>query len=303
MTAPRIALLLVKHPPERKSPIVPEMARRLEAMGARVEAIYPDEATTRLGAVRVEHDLYVLKSGTERALSLAGALHALGARVMNPYPAAAALRDKVVSTRMLQGAGVPVPETFVARSAAELAPFLAEGGLVLKPYRGSQGRGVRVARGPADLRDDPGEPLVFAQRHHPADGPDLKLYAVGGQVFGVRRVWPPRTYEEKLGQPFEPSPELRAIALRCGRAFGIEVFGVDVVMSGGSPWVVDMQCFPGFKGVPDAAALLAEAIHRAAARPAARRAGGARRRAPASGSRTGSEPIQAERPKRAAAEP
>jgi len=261
----RIGMLLVKHPPERKSPIVPELVRLLEARGAQVDVLHPDESPTRLSSVRVAHDLYVLKSGTERALSLAGALHAQGARIMNPYPAAAALRDKIVSTRMLQAAGVPVPETFVARSARELAPFLAEGGLVLKPYRGSQGRGVRVVRAEAELGDHPGEPLAFAQRLHPPDGPDLKLYAVGGQVFGVRRVWPPRTYEEKLGEPFEPSADLKEIARRCGRALGIDVFGVDVVLSGGRPWVVDMQCFPGFKGVPDAAALLAEAVLRFAA--------------------------------------
>ncbi|MGE5049855.1 MAG: alpha-L-glutamate ligase, partial [Deltaproteobacteria bacterium] len=52
--------------------------------------------------------------------------------------------------------------------------------------------------------------------------------------------------------------------LACGAAFGVRLFGVDVVMSEGKPYVVDMQAFPGFKGVPDAAALLAEEIWAAA---------------------------------------
>jgi fructose-1,6-bisphosphatase/inositol monophosphatase family enzyme/glutathione synthase/RimK-type ligase-like ATP-grasp enzyme len=267
---PRIAMLLVKHPPERKSPIVPEVIRRLQARGARVEVIYPDESVTDLASVRVAHDLYVLKSGTERALSLAGALHAQGARIVNPYPVAAALRDKVVSTRILQAAGAPVPETWLASRPQELAPLLQGGGLVLKPYRGSQGRGIRVVRTPEELAAaDASEPLVFAQRLHPADGPDHKLYGVGGRVFGVRRCWPPRSYEDKLGEPFEVSPELAEVAARCGRAFGVSIFGVDVVLSQGRPLVVDMQCFPGFKGVPDAAALLADAIHQEAVGAAA----------------------------------
>jgi ribosomal protein S6--L-glutamate ligase len=85
-------------------------------------------------------------------------------------------------------------------------------------------------------------------------------------VFGVMRAWPPRTYEEKLGQAFPVTPELRDLALRCGEAFGIDVFGVDIIVSAGVPYVVDVSSFPGFKGVPDAALRLADYINWAADR-------------------------------------
>lgn len=262
----RIAMLMVKHPPARKSPIMPEVIERLRRRGCSVDVLHPDESVTDLSRVRVEHDLYVLKSGTDRALSLAGALHAQGAAILNPYPVAAALRDKVVATRVLQAAGVPVPETYLASRPSELASLLEGGALVVKPYRGSQGEGVSVVRTAAELEALPAERgLVFAQRLHLPDGPDCKLYCIGGRVLGVRRVWPPKTYEDKLGEPLSVSRELEEIALRCGRAFGISTFGVDVVLSGGKPWVVDMQGFPGFKGVPDAARHLAAAIFDAAA--------------------------------------
>src|SRR2546425_8664481 len=42
------------------------------------------------------------------------------------------------------------------------------------------------------------------------------------------------------------------ISLRCGRAFGIDLYGVDIIESEGMPYVVDMCSIPGFKGVPDA---------------------------------------------------
>ena len=261
----RIGMLMVKPPPGRKSPIMPEVIERLQRRGAAVEVLYPDESLTDLSRVRIEHDLYVLKSGTARALSFAGALHAQGASILNSFPVASALRDKVVATRVLQAAGVPVPETWVAARAEELAPLLAGGALVVKPYRGSQGQGVQVVRTAEDLsRVPPQDGVVFAQRHHPPDGPDCKLYCIRGQVSGVSRIWPPKTYEDKLGRPLRVTPELEEIALRCGRAFGAELFGVDVVISAGRPWVVDMQAFPGFKGVPDAALHLAGAIFDAA---------------------------------------
>jgi ribosomal protein S6--L-glutamate ligase len=263
----KIAFLVAKHPPEKRSPIMPEVFALLARRGAEVTLIHPDEELFDLAGVRPEHDLYVLKSGSETALSLAGALHHQGAAILNPYPAAAALRDKVVSTRMLQAAGAPVPETWVAPRPALFAPLLAGGPLIVKPYRGTQGRGVRVVRAEAELGEagtGGDEALFFAQRFHAPDEADLKIYCVGGRAYGVKRVWPPRTYEDKLGQPFEVSPELAAIALRCGQAFGVDLFGVDVVMSAGKPYVVDMQTFPGFKGVVDAPRLLADAIEAAA---------------------------------------
>src|SRR2546429_1302318 len=47
----------------------------------------------------IEHDLYVLRHTSGLSLSLAGALHELGAVMVNPYPVSAALRDRK-STRL-----------------------------------------------------------------------------------------------------------------------------------------------------------------------------------------------------------
>jgi ribosomal protein S6--L-glutamate ligase len=263
----RIGLLMVRHPRCKVSPIMPEVVELLESWGAEVDTLYPDEEATRLSELRLEHDLYVLKSGSELALSLAGALHAAGATIINPYPVALACRDKVIATRMLQSAGVPTPETYVAAQIGVLSPLLDEGPLVVKPYRGTNGVGVHVVWDPDQLDDvAPHGGVIFAQRYHKPEGRDRKMYVIGGQVFGVKRVWPARTYEEKLGEPFTITGELREIALACGRAFGIELYGLDIILSDGRPYVVDISSFPGFKGVPDAALRLADYIYAAAGR-------------------------------------
>ena len=262
----RIAMIMVKHPPTRMSPIMPAVIRLLREWGAVVDVLEPDESVTDLGQLSVRHDLYVLKSGTDLALSLAGALHAQGATIVNPYPAAVACRDKVVATRVLQGAGVPVPRTWVTSRPSELASLLDEGPLVCKPARGSQGRGVTVVRGEGDLAalpDGTEEPWLV-QRWYAPDGADRKLYCIGDQVFGVLRRFPARTYAEKVGEPYPVPPELREIALRCGAAFGLRLFGLDVVESAGRPYVVDFSSFPGFKGVLDAALRLADHLYECA---------------------------------------
>jgi glutathione synthase/RimK-type ligase-like ATP-grasp enzyme len=246
---------------------MPEVVQLLEKWGCEIQIIYPEERVTPLSHVRAEHDLYSLKSGTEMALSLAGALDAVGARIINPYPVAAAMRDKIVSMRVLEAAGVPVPETYITSDSRRLASLLDAGPLVLKPYRGSQGRGVHVIWDADELDDvSNDEGPVFAQRYYKPEGEDHKIYVIGDQMFGVKRVFPAKTYAEKIGQPFTVTPEFREIALRCGRAFGVELFGFDVIISNGQPYVVDIQGFPGFKGVPDAALRLADYLYAAGQR-------------------------------------
>src|SRR5207247_9306136 len=57
-------------------------------------------------------------------------------------------------------------------------------------------------------------------------------------------------------------------AVRCGQAFGIDLYGVDIIESEGKPYVVDMCSIPGFKGVPDAVPLLTRYFYEAAERGA-----------------------------------
>jgi ribosomal protein S6--L-glutamate ligase len=262
----RIGMVMARHPRSKVSPIMPMVVELLDEWGAEVETICPEERLTQLADLHVEHDLYVLKCGSELALSLAGALHAAGATILNPFPVALACRDKVIATRMLQAAGVPTPDTYVAAHAGELSPLLDDGPLVVKPYRGSNGVGVHVVWDPDQLDDVAHGGVVFAQRYHKPEGRDRKIYVIGGQVFGVKRVWPARTYEEKLGEPFNITDEVREIALACGGALGIELYGLDIIVSDGHPYVVDISSFPGFKGVPDASLRLADYIYAAAER-------------------------------------
>jgi ribosomal protein S6--L-glutamate ligase len=177
------------------------------------------------------------------------------------------IRDKIAVTRVLQAAGVPTPDTYVTAHPNQLAPLLDHGPLVLKPYRGSQGRGIQVIWDADELDNIPtNRGPIFAQRYHKPDGVDHKIYCIGDQVFGVKRVWPARTYEEKVGKPFTITPELYGIALRCGRAFGLELYGLDLIMSHGQLYAVDVNSFPGFKGVPEAALRLADYIYTAGQR-------------------------------------
>jgi len=266
----RIGLLMGRYAPTDKSHM-PEVVRLLAEWGATAEPVHLGDELIDLARIRVDYDLYVLKDKSELAMRVAAALHTAGAALLNPYPASATLRDRIVKLRVLQAAGVPAPKTFVASHVDQLRAALEHGPLVIKPHRkltrSAPGEGIHVVRDRAELAALPpiSEP-VFAQRYHASDGPDRKIYSIGSEIFGVLRAWPARTHREKLGQAFTPDPELVDITRRCGAALGIDLFGVTVVQSGGKSYVVDMTRIPGFKGVPDAPRRLAEYIYAATER-------------------------------------
>ena len=266
----RIGLLMGRYAPTDKSHM-PEVVRLLAEWGATAEPVHLGDELIDLARIRVDYDLYVLKDKSELAMRVAAALHTAGAALLNPYPASATLRDRIVKLRVLQAAGVPAPKTFVASHVDQLRAALEHGPLVIKPHRkltrSAPGEGIHVVRDRAELAALPpiSEP-VFAQRYHASDGPDRKIYSIGSEIFGVLRAWPARTHREKLGQVFTPDPELVDITRRCGAALGIDLFGVTVVQSGGKSYVVDMTSIPGFKGVPDAPRRLAEYIYAATER-------------------------------------
>src|SRR5207245_1170397 len=138
--------------------IVLEVSEILRCRGFRVESGIAEEMLVSPDRLASTHDLYLLKSYTALSLSLAGVLHAEGARLLNPYPGCFASRDKIVASKLL---------------------------------------------------------------HH---------------------------------------------RLRCGRAFGLGLYSMDVIGTPDGPKVVDVNDFPGYKAVPDAAVAVADYIERFATR-------------------------------------
>jgi len=258
---------LMRDASANRASVTVDTIRLLREWGAEVDVIHPGRQATSLADVVVEHDLYVLRSVSESSMSLAGILERLGGRIINPHRVTSTCRDKSLVTALLLREGVPVPETWVVEHPAHLTPLLDGGPLVLKPTHGSKGRGVYLVWDADELLEVPSvDGPMLAQRFHPKQGRDRKLYCIGGQLFGVKRIWPAHTYEEKTGVPFTVTPELRDIALQVGAVVDTDLFGVDMVISDGRPLVVDVNPFPGFKGVPDAALRVADYVYDAAVR-------------------------------------
>jgi ribosomal protein S6--L-glutamate ligase len=258
----RIVAFLERGRPPRENPLFVEALARLESRGHEVVRRWPEEECARLDRLSVDADLYLLKSNTDLALSLALALEGMGARVLNRAEASAAVRDKALAAFVLAAAGVPTPLPIAAARPALLAPMLEEQPLVLKPNRGFHGAGVAFIGEQSMLpADDDWEEIAFAQEW--VHGDEVKAFAVGGDVFAVRKSFAPDSYL-RIGEPVALSADAVDVVHRTGRALGLELYGVDLVMTGEGSVVVDVNTIPGYRGVPDAARRLADAVEAAA---------------------------------------
>lgn len=97
-----------------------------------------------------------------------------------------------------------------------------------------------------------GERLILAQEFEEHEPVDYKAYAIGDYVYAIKRIFPATTKEEKKGTPVGDNEELEDLVRRCGKVFGLELYGVDLVKTPKGFSVIEVNCFPGFKGVPEA---------------------------------------------------
>jgi ribosomal protein S6--L-glutamate ligase len=247
--------------PKPRNAVLEALYARLREQGFAVSESVPD-----LGAPEVdlapEFDLYVLKARGPLAVSFAGVLHRGGARVVNDPAACATLLDKITSTSMLRRAGLPTPRTWAVTDAGALhtEAFAARLPLLIKPYDGIHSRDLTLVRDRDALAALRGwsSPMLVQEfidgcRHR------YKLHAVGERVFATRKPFS-LGGDPSDGEPIDPGEEMTSIARRCGRLFGVVLFGLDVLAGRHGPVIVDVNSFPGYAGVREAPEALSDFI-------------------------------------------
>lgn len=243
--------------------VLPSVVRRLEDHGAVVEVVHADG--DRLPGRLLAMDVVALRALGNETARAASALERAGVLCRNSVAATRLARDRTAVVRRLARAGLPVPFETVLECWPPVRAAARTRQVVVKARSGSRGEHVLVPD--RALPDEPPFPPPYVvQDWLPGDGVDRKLYVVGNRVAGVLRRWPPRDLSEKRGRAFEPDAALRSLARAAGETLGLELFGVDVVIGPNGPAIVDVNAFPGYKGVPDAAAWIADDLIAAARR-------------------------------------
>ena len=252
-----IALVLGKPPGDS---ILSEVAVRVRHEGFRVAIHLPHKANEAVPAWLFDVDLVVQRGLDPRALAAIGRLEEAGIRCCNPVAAVRAVQDRLVLTRTLVAAGLPTPAASAVCTWADAVTAAGGAAVAVKARDGRRGRSAGAVLAP-DGRLPAMAPFdgpYLVQDFVTGAGREHKLYVAGRDV---RVLLAPAS--RPLGyEPAEPpeAPALVDLALRTGRALGLQIYGVDVLMGADGPHIVDVNAFPGFRRVPDAARLVAGAV-------------------------------------------
>ncbi|MEV4561020.1 alpha-L-glutamate ligase [Kitasatospora sp. NPDC049285] len=216
------------------------------------------------GHVRVDAgepaDLVLLKARTADALEVAAEYEEMGVPVLNSVAATAFCQDRVAMEQRARAHRLPFAPTLAAGAIEEL-PWHEP--VVVKSRRSR--RGDLVARvDSADAwqalaRERAGE-QVITQRVVPGDGWDRKVWVVGGRIFGEQRrsELAATAGGEAVRRDWTPGAEETELAFMAGWAFGLDVFGVDLLPTPDGPVIIDVNAFPGVRHQPGAPRALAD---------------------------------------------
>lgn len=270
-------ICLIMDNPE--TPQHPVIAVALQSLSARHTVRLLDIRTlsgAQAIALEAEHqpaDLYLLKSHAPQALDLAASLEQAGRLVVNSWSSSLACQDRTLMTECMLAADLPWPRTRSFATLAEAAsdPSLGEPStwpLIIKSRYSHRGDLVDKLKHQEQLEtllaDWSLEPVVF-QEFIAGDGWDIKLWVIGQKVFAARRRTPlePGASKEDFPVTEEELPVVwRELALSIGHAFKMPLYGVDLLITEKGPLIVDVNAFPGFRGVPGASEALVDLVER-----------------------------------------
>ena len=236
-------------------PLLEEVIENLTSDGFDVSTGVAESIVISPETLRVDADLYILKSHSSLWLNIAAVLDTQGARILNSYSSCVDTNNKIRAAARLSAAGVPVPRSWVTGDLAQILKVTDETNLLLKPNFGRNGDGIRIVRDRAELDTLQISDSTLVQELIAPVEEEFKLYVIGERVFAIRKH-----AETDFREPVNVEPDLEKIALRCGQGLGLEIYGVDVVINANGPFVVDVNYFPSFKGVAGAAGPLTDHI-------------------------------------------
>ena len=229
-----------------------------------------DISATPPSAQAPRADLFLLKSRSDAALALAAEVESQGAIVVNSHDATATCLDRAWAALLLDEAGIRSPRTRAvpALRGATSSIISAMGltfPLIVKSRRSRKGDLVTSVGSQLELdglKPQWGAEPVILQEYLPSDGWDVKAWGIGDAVFLAQRRSPLTAAAGDPRIPEHVAAECTAVAALAGRAFGLSLYGVDLLITPAGPAVIDVNAFPGFRSVPNAHIHLAGLVKR-----------------------------------------
>lgn len=197
-------------------------------------------------------------------------LHALQAQSVLVYNNARMIErtvDKMMTSFLLQQAGVPTPPTWAGlghkRALALLTQQLEAGhAVVVKPVFGAQGQGLQYCDANTAMPHLDVDAVFYLQQFIPSANPekdkavycDWRLFVINGKtVAAMKRIgtsWMSNVAQGARCQAARPVQSMSQLAEKAVQAIGIYYAGVDLIVDkAGKPWVIEVNSIPAWQGL------------------------------------------------------
>jgi len=247
------------------------LGSKLNELGHAITMIDPQKAFYVMGddGWFEGFDAIVGRGRSWALLALLGWAETRGALTINRREAIASVHNKAQMSIAFAASGIPIPQTFFG-NVGYLSREIPRSSypVILKPIFGDNSRGLLVVNSPEEMaKTDWPEPVALAQRYFQTDGFDLKLYGIGDEIWAVRKASPFNARKEGGERREGLAPitlELTDLGRRCGRLFGLDLFGVDCIETEAGVMVIEINDYPNYTNVPEANERLADYVTRRA---------------------------------------
>lgn len=201
---------------------------------------------------------------TEYGVAIVAQFGMMGIPVVNDASAIMRSRDKLRCLQLLARKGIDIPRTVVARNPRNVqkAIELVDGPpVILKMLQGTQGVGVMIAESRQAVESvldtlwGLGQNILIQQFVAESKGRDVRALVLGDRVVCAmeRRA---RTGEFRsnvhrggFGTPVKLDAKYTRAAVEATRVVGLQIAGVDMLVTKSGPKVMEINSSPGFEGL------------------------------------------------------
>lgn len=187
-------------------------------------------------------------------------LKRLGLYILNPPLAIERSVDKYCALSLLEEAGLPVPRTVVTEKASSAKRAFHElgGDVVIKPIFGSRGIGsTRISDPDAAERIfralEFHHQVIYLQEFIPHGNYDLRVFVLDGRVIAsmkrISNLWKTNVSLGAKPVPYEPTGEIKNLAIKAAEVIGCDMAGVDILESNRGSLIVELNSQPGWRGL------------------------------------------------------
>ncbi|MBN1607582.1 MAG: RimK family alpha-L-glutamate ligase [Polyangiaceae bacterium] len=191
----------------------------------------------------------------------------MGVFTLNSSQAITVARDKLRSIQVLSRHAVGVPKTAFVRSRSDVLPAIALVGgapVIIKLLEGTQGIGViladqtNVAEAIIETLQSAKQNVLIQKFVQESKGRDVRALVVGDRVVAaMQRVATAEEFRSNMHRGARAEPvQLDAVYLRtaihAAQILGLRVAGVDMLITGEGPQVMEVNASPGLQGIETA---------------------------------------------------